>query len=44
MAKWLAVVFTILVVGVAFTPIVRLIRAWYRKQAREKQNKNQLKP
>ena len=40
MAKWLAVAFTILVVGVAFTPIVRLIKAWYRKQARKKHNKD----
>jgi hypothetical protein len=39
MAKWLAVAFTIFVVGVAFTPIVRLIKAWYAKQAKEKHNK-----
>jgi hypothetical protein len=40
MVKWLSVAFTILVVAVAITPIVRLIKTWYRKQAREKHNKD----
>jgi hypothetical protein len=40
MAKWLAIPFTILVVVVAVAPIIRLIKAWYKKQAREKHNKD----
>jgi len=38
MAKWLAISFTILVVGVAIAPIIRLIKAWYKNQAKEKHN------
>ena len=40
MAQWLAIFFTVLVVAVAIAPIMRLIKAWYKKQAREKHNED----